>query len=35
MAGETRGKADLASVKRVDDNLVEVGSGSPVALCSV
>jgi N-methylhydantoinase B len=26
MAGGTRGKTDLTSVKRVDDNLVEVGS---------
>jgi N-methylhydantoinase B len=26
VAGETRGKADLASMRRIDDNLVEVGS---------
>ncbi|MEK6439020.1 hydantoinase B/oxoprolinase family protein [Pseudonocardia sp. T1-2H] len=32
--GETRGKADLASVKRIDDNLVEVGDTIACVHCA-
>lgn len=32
VTGQTRGKADLTSVKRVDDNLVEVGLAGTVAI---
>ncbi|WIX98151.1 hydantoinase B/oxoprolinase family protein [Amycolatopsis mongoliensis] len=33
-AGETRGKADLSSVKRIDDNLVEAGTSIACAHCA-